>query len=709
RSRTSGENLLVVLLITDAPSHKLEPPGNPGRFNLLHRIKKGTNVPTFVLEFLLARFCASNDQAEIDAGMEAVLATLQDNYVRPDEANAAQSKVATKGKHRFIDKVHIRFVEKEKRHWASLENFNSQRIAVGEKFYRDNDRLLEGGIWAEVTLAHNEIDEDDYAFYIEDLRPIQLSRFDFEQYVEGRKAFTRDQWLDAIMRSVGLEPSKLSKRVKLHYIARLAPLVEPNYNYIELGPRGTGKSYFFSEFSPYATLISGGQATKATLFYNNARRKVGLVGYWDTVAFDEVGGIKVRDPDTIQIMKDFMANGRFSRGAEVIADASLSFVGNIDLSVDQVVNSTEYDLFQPLPPELDLAVMDRLAAYIPGWEMPKNSSEFLTSRYGFITDYLAEAFHYQFKHTNRYEEVSRQIRLGKDIEGRDEKGIKKTVAAFLKILHPGSPATAEEFEDYVAYATECRRRVKEQMNKRKPDDEFARINLSYFDASGKEVVIFCPESKDALATQQPARRRLKINDAISDPTIGAASVDLGEPKQSTANIQPTVGHVIAETEPAFSQPKEQHFTILYGDTGHSYETIMGPYLRGAKEVTIEDPYIRLQHQIQNFVRFCETCLKSGSIKTINLVSSYDDRTELADISEKLEDLKQSLLESDIVLNVALNPNMHDREIRLDNGWHIKIGRGLDFYQRPGSWFEVGANDLTLRKCLETKVDIFQVP
>ncbi|TCM19943.1 BREX system Lon protease-like protein BrxL, partial [Novosphingobium sp. ST904] len=708
-SRTSGENLLVVLLITDAPSHKLEPPGNPGRFNLLHRIKKGTNVPTFVLEFLLARFCASNDQAEIDAGMEAVLATLQDNYVRPDEANAAQSKVATKGKHRFIDKVHIRFVEKEKRHWASLENFNSQRIAVGEKFYRDNDRLLEGGIWAEVTLAHNEIDEDDYAFYIEDLRPIQLSRFDFEQYVEGRKAFTRDQWLDAIMRSVGLEPSKLSKRVKLHYIARLAPLVEPNYNYIELGPRGTGKSYFFSEFSPYATLISGGQATKATLFYNNARRKVGLVGYWDTVAFDEVGGIKVRDPDTIQIMKDFMANGRFSRGAEVIADASLSFVGNIDLSVDQVVNSTEYDLFQPLPPELDLAVMDRLAAYIPGWEMPKNSSEFLTSRYGFITDYLAEAFHYQFKHTNRYEEVSRQIRLGKDIEGRDEKGIKKTVAAFLKILHPGSPATAEEFEDYVAYATECRRRVKEQMNKRKPDDEFARINLSYFDASGKEVVIFCPESKDALATQQPARRRLKINDAISDPTIGAASVDLGEPKQSTANIQPTVGHVIAETEPAFSQPKEQHFTILYGDTGHSYETIMGPYLRGAKEVTIEDPYIRLQHQIQNFVRFCETCLKSGSIKTINLVSSYDDRTELADISEKLEDLKQSLLESDIVLNVALNPNMHDREIRLDNGWHIKIGRGLDFYQRPGSWFEVGANDLTLRKCLETKVDIFQVP
>lgn len=684
--------------------------GKVVRKDLLHRIKKGTNVPTFVLEFLLARYCASDDPAEIDAGMEAVLATLQDNYVRPDEANAAQSKVATKGKHRFIDKVHVRFVEKEKRHWASLENFNSQRIAVGEKFYRDNDRLLEGGIWAEVTLAHNAIEEDDYAFYIEDLRPIQLSRFDFEHYAEGRMAFTRDEWLDAIMRSVGLEPPKLSKRVKLHYIARLAPLVEPNYNYIELGPRGTGKSYFFSEFSPYATLISGGQATKATLFYNNARRKVGLVGYWDTVAFDEVGGIKVRDPDTIQIMKDFMANGRFSRGAEVIADASLSFVGNIDLSVDQVVNSTEYDLFQPLPPELDLAVMDRFAAYIPGWEMPKNSSEFLTNRYGFITDYLAEAFHYQFKHTNRYEEVSRRIRLGKAIEGRDEKGIKKTVAAFLKILHPDGAVTAtdEEFEEYVAYATECRRRVKEQMNKRKPDDEFARIDLSYFAASGEEVIVFCPESKDAHATQQPARRRLNKDVVEGATKPETAQIDFVKSRPGVASAQPSVNDQRLAIEAVPLQPSEQHFTILYGDTGHSYESIMGPYLRGAKEVTIEDPYIRLQHQIQNFVRFCETCLKSGTVKTINLITGYDDKTQLADISEKLDDLKQSLLEADVLLDVKLNSNMHDREIRLDNGWVIKIGRGLDFYQRPGSWFEVGTNDLSLRKCLETKVDIFLV-
>lgn len=675
------------------------------RKDLLHRIKKGTNVPTFVLEFLLARFCASDDPAEMDAGMEAVLASLQDNYVKPDEANAAQSRVATKGRHRFIDKVHVRYVEKEKRHWAALENFNSQRIAIGEKFYRDNDRLLEGGIWAEVTLAHNAIEEDDYAFYIEDLRPIQISRFDFDRYCEGRAQFSRDEWLAAILRTVGLEPTKLSKRVCMHFIARLAALVEPNYNYIELGPRGTGKSYFFSEFSPYATLISGGQATKSALFYNNARRKVGLVGFWDTVAFDEVGGIKVKDPDTIQIMKDFMANGRFSRGAEVIADASLSFVGNFDLSISQVVNSVEHDLFQPLPAEFDLAIMDRFAAYIPGWEMPKNSSEFLTNNYGFITDYLAEAFHYQFKHTNRYEEVSKRIRLGKSIEGRDEKGIKKTICAFLKILHPTGSPTDDEFEDYVAYAVECRRRVKEQMNKRKPDDEFAHINLSFVNAAGNEIVVYCPESKDAPATQQPLRRQL--NDKLAPERELAIEVMEEPPVMEFADHIEAAASVI----PPAAVPNElveRHFTIMYGDIGHSYESIMGPYLRGARTVLIEDPYIRLQHQIQNFVRFCECVLKAGTVKKINLVTGYDDNTQLADIAEKMEELKQSLLEMDVELEVKLNPNLHDREIRLDNGWIIKIGRGLDFYQKPTSWFEVGVHDLTLRRCLETKVDIYRI-
>jgi ATP-dependent Lon protease len=380
--------------------------------------------------------------------------------------------------------------------------------------------------------------------------------------------------------------------------------------------------------------------------------------------------------------------------------------------VQQVVNSNEHDLFQPLPPELDLAVMDRFAAYIPGWEMPKNSSEFLTSNYGFITDYLAEAFHYQFKHTNRYEEVSKRIRLGKSIEGRDEKGIKKTVCAFLKVLHPNGPPTDEEFEEYVAYATECRRRVKEQMNKRKPDDEFARINLSYFKASGEEVVVFCPESKDASATQEPARRRL--NQADGQPTETVEVRHAVQPARAVSDspavptpISPPPEAALTASGPSPVKLKEQHFTIHYGDTGYSYESIIGPYLQGAKSVVVEDPYIRLQHQIQNFVRFCEAVLKAGTVKKISLITSYDDKTQLADIAEKLDELKQSLLELDVELEVKLNPNMHDREIRIDNGWVIKIGRGLDFFQKPGGWFEVGTNDLSLRKCLETKVDIFQ--
>jgi ATP-dependent Lon protease len=679
--------------------------GKAVRKDLLHRIKKGTNVPTFVLEFLLARFCASDDEDEIQEGLSAVLETLNDNYVRPDEANAAQSKVATKGKHKFIDKVHVRYVEKEKRHWASLENFNSQRIAIGEKFYKNNDRLLEGGIWAEVTLCHNEIEEDDYAFYIEDLRPIQLSRFDYSAYCEKRAAYSRDDWLDIVMRSVGLEPSKLSKRVKFHFLARLAPLVEANYNFIELGPRGTGKSYFYSEFSPYSTLISGGQTSSASLFYNNARRKVGLVGYWDTIAFDEVGNMRVKDPDTIQIMKDFMANGRFSRGAEVIADASMTFIGNLDLGVKQVVNSTEYDLFQPLPKEFDLAVMDRFCMYMPGWEMPKNSSEFLTNNYGFITDYLAEAFHYQLKNTNRYEDVSRRIKLGKCVEGRDEKGIKKTVAAYLKMLHPHGECSDEEFEEYVVYAVEGRRRVKEQMNKRKPDDEFINIGLSFFNADDKEIAVNCPETIGVEATLNPLKPGVTIEvlEEGESHKLEATPVSQVVPEKLVA---PEIVPVVAEPVP--DELKEKHYTITYDSTGYSYESVIVPYLAGAKSVVIEDPYIRATHQVQNFIRFCEAILKQPTVKKIQLITSYDDQTNVQELAERLQDVKQSLLELDVVLDIKVNEKLHDREIRIDNGWTVKIGRGLDFFQKPDTWFSVGMNDLSLRKCLETKVDIYKV-
>lgn len=675
-------------------------PGRVVRKDLLHRIKKGTNVPSFVLEFLLARYCASDDPDEIEAGIQAVFETLEKNYVRPDEANRAQSLVQQKGKHKFIDKVHVAYKEKEKRHWAEMENFNSRRIAIPEKFYRDNNRLLEGGIWAEVTVAHNDIEEDNYAFYIEEMRPIQLSRFEFDEYIKGRERFTRDEWVDVLIRSLGMEPTKMSNRLKFHHLARLFCFVEANFNFIELGPRGTGKSYAYSEFSPYSTLVS--QASTPTLFYNNQRRQVGLVGYWDTVAFDEVGRVKLKDRDIVEVMKNYMANGRFSRGVEVIANASLAFVGNIDFSIEQLVNSPQFDLFVSLPSDFDLAVIDRFYTYMPGWEIPKNSSEYLTSNYGFITDYAAEAFHHLAKQT-RYDFVNKNCKFGKSVQGRDEIAAKKTLSAMLKLIHPVGDPSREELEEYMAYALEGRRRVKEQLNKRKSDDEYADINLTYYNSKGEEVVVWCPESQKAEATQNPVRRKLpgapKFEETITPaPAIKETKVKDAVEEEKSAPIK-----VDKEIEPL----KEQHFTIYYGEIGYSYEKLFGDYLRGAKSISIEDSYIRLQHQIQNFVRFCELVVDTGDTKKITLTTGYDDVYQRDETAEKLSLIQASLKDHDIEFTFTFSDTIHDREIKLDNGWIIKIGRGFDFYQKPENWFSIGSSDFNLRPCLETKIDIYK--
>lgn len=664
-------------------------PGCVVRKDLLHQIKKGTNVPSFVLEFLLAKFCATDDPEEIRAGIAAVLETIQQNYVRPDESNRAQSLVQQKGSHKFLDKIHVAYVEREKRHWAAMENFNSRRIAINEKFYRENDRLLEGGIWAEVTLGYNDVEEDDYAFYVEDLRPIQLSKFDFTRFCDGVRQFTRDDWMDVVLRSIGLEATKFSKRQKLHFLARLIPFVEANYNFIELGPRGTGKSYVFSEFSPYVTLVSGGQTSTSVLFYNNQRRRVGIIGFWDVVAFDEVAGIRVKDRDTVQIMKDYMANGRFSRGpAEIIANASLAFVGNIDDSIDSLVRSPEHDLFKPLPEAFDLAVLHRFHTYLPGWEIPPSSSDQLTGRYGFVIDYLAEALHYVAKQTNRYAYVKGKARLGAAVKGRDETAAIKTVAGFLKLLHPHGEPSDVEFNEYLEYALEGRRRVKEQLNKRKPDDEFAALQFSYFGANGQEKVVTCPESSGAGHGSETS-----TPDPVQVPQSSALPGSPDQTDRSSADSG-TLG--------------ERHFTIHYGDTGQSYETIMGPYLVGTKVIDIEDPYIRIPHQIANFTRFCELAVKTGAVEKIRLKTGADDQSQEVEISEKLDALSEDLKEHGISLEFKFDSHLHDRRIRLDNGWVIKIGRGFDIYQkieRPRSG--LGVNDFDLRPCLETTVDIFR--
>jgi ATP-dependent Lon protease len=669
------------------------------RKDLVHRIKKGTNIPTFVLEFLLARFCASDDPEEIQEGLQAVTDTIQTQYVRPNEANSAQSKVQRNGQHKFIDKVKVIHNEKEKRHWAEMQNFGSRRIAINERHYSNNNRLLEGGLWCEVTVCYNPVDEDDYTFYIEELRPIQISRFSYDDFTQMRERFTREEWLSIILRSVGLEPEALSHREKLHFLARLFPLVEGNYNLLELGPRGTGKSYVYSEFTPYSTLISGGQTTTATLFFNKARKEVGIIGYWDVIAFDEVAGIRVKDPGTIQILKDYMANGHFNIGAEVIAPASLTFVGNIDDSIPHLVASENFDLCRPLPEQFDLAVIHRFHSYVPGWEIPPFSSKLLTDHYGLITDYLAEAFHHMFGKVSLYATVKQRAKLNDQHEGRDEAGVIKTVSALCKLLHPGQTPSDEEFEEYLSYAIELRRRVKEQLNKRKNDDEFARINLGYFNTRGEEIIVSCPESVGVQATLAPLRKQ---GSELAPPP--------GSPAPTTVEaeyvIVPEVAQEIAPAMvPVAPLPslKEGELRLYHGDRGGSYRTLFFDHLQRSKIIHIEDPYIRSHYQVVNFLRFCELCVELGTVEKVTLVTSYESELEKQEVLAKLTTIENSISEHGIELKLEFSNTLHDRTIRSDNGWTIKLGRGLDIYQSPEDWLEIGANDLDLRRLRETSI------
>ncbi|KIH76254.1 ATP-dependent Lon protease [Geoalkalibacter ferrihydriticus] len=686
--------------------------GKVVRKDLLLQVKKGTNVPSFVLEFLLARYCASDDPREIQEGMAAVLETIQKNYVRPDESNKAQMIVQQRGKHTFIDKIHVKYFEKEKRPWARMENFNSSRIAINDRYYQsENDRIFEGGIWAECTVAHNDVEDDPYAFYIEKLKPIQLSRFDFDGFVEGRRQFTRDEWIDVLIRSFGIEPSWMSPRLKFHYLARLAPLVEANFNFIELGPRGNGKSYTFSEFSPYSTLL-GAPTSAATLWWNNGRKQVGIIGFWDVVAFDEVGeGIVVRDRETFQVMKQYMANGNFTRSSSMVtASASLAFIGNIDDAIESVVNSPEHSLFKPLHPVFDLAILDRFHTFVPGWEIPKNKDENLTRNYGLIIEYLAEAFHHLARKTNRFAQVKAACKLGPGYDQRDQTAVLKTVCAFVKMLHPGDEPTQEEINEYLAYAIEGRRRVKEQLNKKKPDDEFANINLGFYAPDGQLITVFCPESRYADATQNPSRSRAQEEE---DETVAAKPATVQPPPgafpppeaQPSALPEPVASEQTEALAANRSEPKERHYRIHYGAIGHSYESIFGDYLPGAEEIVIEDPYIRQNHQIGNFLRFCETAVRLGKPKRIVLITKFDNQFEKDEAMAKLFSIADSLKQLDISLEIKENAALHDREIRLSNGWTLKIGRGFDIYQKPDDWFQIGANDLFLRPCLETNVDV----
>ncbi|WP_295607746.1 protease Lon-related BREX system protein BrxL [uncultured Lamprocystis sp.] len=496
--------------------------GKVVRKDLTKLIKEGANVPVYVLEYLLGMYCASDDEGIIRDGMETVKTILAENYVRPDEAEKVKSKIKERGSYKVIDKVTVRLNERRDLYEALLSNLGVKDAAIPGSYVKQFEKLLVGGIWCIVTVQYFfEEGQKGSPFTIGDLKPIQMPNMDLAGLFAGRQAFSETQWMDVLCRSTGMEPANLTERVKWHLLARMVPFVENNYNCCELGPRGTGKSHIYKEISPNSILISGGQTTVANLFYNMARRIVGLVGLWDVVAFDEVAGISFKDKDGVQIMKDFMASGSFARGRDAVqASASMVFVGNINQPVDTLVKTSH--LLAPFPASMiDSAFFDRFHAYIPGWEVPKMRPEFFTNQYGLITDYLAE-FMREMRKRNFSDAIDRYFKLGNNLNQRDTIAVRRTVSGLLKLLYPHGVYDKEAVRRCLEYALEARRRVKEQL-KKIGGMEFFDVHFSYIDQETRdERFISVPEQGgDKLIADGP------LNPGVLHTVATGASGHLG--------------------------------------------------------------------------------------------------------------------------------------------------------------------------------------
>ena len=470
--------------------------GKVVRKDLTKKIKEGANVPVYVLEYLLGMYCATNDETAINDGIETVKKILADNFVRPDEAEKVKSKIKEKGIYTVIDKVTVKLNEKQDVYQAEFSNLGIKDALISNEIVKKYDKLLVGGIWSIIKISYefDDLEKHKMPFKVVTLDPIQIPNMDMTQILEGRDYFTKDEWIDILIRSMGIEPTKLKEIQKWHFLERAVPLVENNYNLCELGPRGTGKSHIYKEISPNSILVSGGQTTVANLFYNMSQKKIGLVGMWDCVAFDEVAGITFKDKDGIQIMKDYMASGSFARGKEEKnASASMVFIGNINQSIEVLLKTSH--LFEPFPQEIanDSAFFDRIHYYLPGWEIPKMRPELITDEYGFITDYLSEYFREMRKRTFS-DSIDKYFKLGDNLNQRDVIAVRKTVSGLVKLLYPNGKFTKQNIEEILNYALIGRRRVKEQL-KKIGGMEFYDVHFSYIDLDTmEENFVSVPES-----------------------------------------------------------------------------------------------------------------------------------------------------------------------------------------------------------------------
>lgn len=720
------------------------------RKDLVGAVKGNALVPTYVLEYLLSKYATTTDQASIDAGVDRVRTILADNYVHREEANLIQSKIREKGRYQVIDKVQVALNEKTDQYEATFENLGISRVIVDPETVRKNPKLLVTGIWCLCMLVYAYSGEkNEVPWRLHRLMPVQMSHDDREHYLAVRERFTAGEWIDLLMQSVGFNPSLFSDRAKLLHLVRMIPFVERNYNLIELGPKGTGKSHIYSEFSPHGMLISGGEVTVAKLFVNNTTGRPGLVGFWDVVAFDEFAGrAKKAGKDLVDIMKNYMANKSFSRGVSVMqAEASMVFVGNTSHNVPYMLKNS--DLFEELPAQYhDPAFLDRIHYYLPGWEFEQIRSEMFTHGYGFVVDYLAEILHNQ-RDVDYGAAFERYFTLSSTLSTRDKDAIRKTFSGLMKLIYPSGNATPEQMESLLRCAIEGRKRVKDQLCR--IDSTMAEVDFSYTRAGSADPIAVRtleeadypdlywrdrPDAAASIAAEDATLFAPLLTDSDTSASAESRGIDAvaqaGSAEQSddTAQTQVPAAEVsepvpVADGEVSQSstaepeerkltpierwaaQAKEGHIEFREDQRGVTYAKLFGPYIAGAKEISIKDPYIRKSYQVRNFAEFLETVFnytdRSDEVH-VHLITGYTEAQYIDEQIDELNTLQTVFGQLGIVFTYEFDESGHDRSIVSDIGWRIILGRGLDIYQPfDGNWL----NPLTRQQRLR-RVKAFEV-
>ena len=648
--------------------------GKVVRKDLTKSIKGNAVVPTYVLEYLLGQHCASFDEDIIAQGLEKVKNIIKDHFVHRDEAEVVKSIIKERARYKIIDKISAQLNEKKDVYEATFSNLGVKKVTISQDLVRKHKKILSGGVWCIISIEYFYSDETATPWLIEDIKPIQISNVDISEFIQLRKEFTKEEWIDLLVQSLGLDPSFFNFRSKLIQISRLIPFCENNYNYIELGPKGTGKSHIFSELSPHGILVSGGDVTQAKLFVNNTNNQIGLVGFWDVVTFDEFAGSqKSPDKKLVDIMKNYMANKSFSRGKDVFgATASLAFVGNTEHSVPYMLKNS--DLFDALPRiYYDTAFLDRIHIYIAGWEVHKLRSEMFTDGYGFIVDYLAEVLK-EFRKDDYVNLVNEHAELHSSLTARDRDGIVKTFSGLVKILYPDGNVSHEDAMELINFAIEGRKRVKDQLLKM--DDTFEKVDFTYKDlVANKTIEIETLENLKYLKPQEEQPAEFPDQTQTTDT-------------KKEVSLKP--GQVI----------------IRDNQEGISYESLFAAYLKGAKKIKLVDPYIRMPHQMKHLLEFCIMLANNKNTEEeIELnVTTWNESDEMLKLSsENLNEIAESVFDMGIKLLFDFNPNQHDRFILADNGWKIVLGRGLDIFLKPEGKFNVADLYQEKRKCRATEI------